>query len=246
MRPDDAVTIDPIDIDVMFKLLSLDVTRKLYSIIGLAIDDDGGLVDAIRDALEVEQPVYSPQSSVDRVFATIRERLGSATVEVVRFWAATNFYHAYRAKHIYGYWTVLLAHCRWQPALWEGLSLPDARRESFMAHFLSAQDEDGFETAYETAAGALLSDWDLSMRVTDPFHDADSGVDGTEVLLRSLASLERNRRFWQWVVRTLTAAEVDELHASANALVKGTPEFAFIDDDLRHPAALAFPGGQRG
>lgn len=246
MKPEEAVAIDPLGAYVMFKLLSLDVTRKMRSIIGLPIDDDAGLVDAIRGALEVEETEYSPARSVDRVFATIRDGLGSAAADVVRQWAGTNFHHAFGAKHVYGYWVALLAHSRWQPELWKGLVLPDDRRESFMAHFLNAQDEDSFETAYAAAAEPPLSDWDLKMRLADPFQDAESGVDGLEVLLRSLAWVERNRRFWQWVVRTLAPQEADALHASANALVKRTPQFAFIDDELRHPAALASPDGRRG
>lgn len=246
MRSDDAIAGNPRDTELMFKLLSLDVTRKLYPIIGLAIDDDAGLVHAIRDALGDEPMADSPQPRVDRVFAFIRERLGSVTADVVRRWAATAFHHAYRAKHVYGSWIALLAHSRWQPELWQGLTLPDDRRESFMAHFLSAQDEDSFETAYETAAAAApLSDWDLKMRLNNAFHDAESETSGPEILLRSLASVERNRRFWQWVVRTLTSAEVEALYASAEAVVRDTPQFSFIND-LTHPAALAYPEGGRG
>jgi len=244
MTPDDAITIDPIDTEHMFKLLSLDVTKQFYSLVGLAIDGDG-LRHVIRDGLNEQPPTDSTRARVDRLFAIIRERLGSPMVDVVRRWAGTAFHYAFRAKHVYGYWTMLLAQSRWQPELWAALAVPDDRRESFMAHFLSAQDGDSFETAYETAVAPRLSDWDLQMRLNNEFHDADSETGGPEILLRSLTSLERNRRFWQWVVRTLAPEEVDALHASANALVKRTPQFAFVDEDLRHPAALASPGGRR-
>jgi hypothetical protein len=244
MTRDDAITIDPIDTEHMFKLLSLDVTKKLYSLVALNIEGDG-LMHVIREGLNEPQPTDSTRARVDRLFAIVRERLGSAMVDVVRRWAGTAFHYAFRAHHVYGYWTVLLAHARWQPALREALALPDDRRESFMAHFLSAQEDDSFETAYETAIAPRLSDWDLQMKLNNEFHDADSDTSGPEIVLRSLASLERNRRFWQWVVRTLAPEEVDALHASANALVKRTPQFAFIDEDLRHPAALASPGGRR-
>jgi len=246
MRSEDANDLNPLDTELMFRLLSLDVSRKLYSIIALPIEDDAALVRAIRDALEVEQTEYAPQQSVDRVFATIRERMGNAVADAVRRWAETRFRYAFRATYVYGFWIALLARCRWEPQLWERLTVPDDRRESFMAHFLSAQEDDSFETAYETAAAPPLSDWDLKMRLNDAFHDADSDTSGPEILLRMLATIERNQRFWQWVVRTLTPVEIDALTASANALVKRTPQFAFIDEELRHPAALASAGGVRG
>jgi len=246
MTPDDAITIDPSDTEYMFKLLSLDITRQLYSIIGLPIDDAARLTQAVRDALGREPAADSAQADIDIVFAAIREQVGSGVADVVRRWAGTAFHHAFRAKHVYGYWIALLAHSRWQPGLSHALAVPDDRRESLMAHFLNAQDEESFTTAYEAAAAPPLSDWDLQMRLNNEFHDSDSETSGPEILLSSLASVERNRRFWQWVVRTLTPGEVDALHASANALVKRTPQFAFIDDELRHPAALAAPGGRRG
>ena len=245
MTTEGVIDIEPRDAELMFLLLSLDVTRKLYPIIGLPIDAAAGLTQAIRVALGDEVMADSPQSRMDLVFATIREGPGSEAADVVRRWAGVSFYHAYRAKHVYGYWIALLAQARWQPELWDALSLPASRRESFMAHFLSAQDEESFDTASEEAAAPPLSDWDLRMRLNNAFHDSDSETSGSEILLRSLASVERSRRFWQWVVRTLTPDELDALHASASALVKRTPQFAFIEE-LRHPAALASPGGRRG
>jgi hypothetical protein len=245
MTPDTLIEIEPRDAELMFLLLSLDVTRKLYPIIGLPVDDAARLTQAIRDGLGDEVMADSPQLRVDLVFATIRQRLDSAYADAVRSWAGVTFYYAYRAKHVYGYWIALIAQARWRPELWDDLRLPADRRESFMAHFLSAQDEESFDTAYEQAATSPLSDWDLRMRLKNAFHDADSETDGSEILLRSLASVERNRSFWQWVVRTLTADQLDALHASASALVKRTPQFAFIED-LRHPADVAFPCGRRG
>jgi hypothetical protein len=245
MTSDGAIEIEPRDAELMFLLLSLDVTRKLYPLIGLPIEDAAGLTQAIRDALGEEVMADSPQPRVEQVFATIRQRLGSAAADAVRQWAGVAFYHAYRAKHVYGYWIALLAQARWQTELRDALSLPANRRETVMAHFLSAQDEESFDTAYEQAAAAPLSDWDLRMRLNDAFHDSDSDTSGSEILLRSLASVERNRRFWQWVVRTLTPGELDAMHASARALAKGTPQFAFIEE-LRHPAAIAFADGRRG
>lgn len=242
MSPADVISDNPRDNELMFKLLSLDATRKLYSLIGLAIEDDAGLVRAVRDALGDVKSAEAPQARVDRVFAFIQERLGDDAAEVVRRWAATAFHHAYRAKDVYGYWIPLLAQCRWQPDSWQRLSLPDDHRENFMAHFLNAQDEETFTAAYDAAAAAPLSEWDLEMRLNNAFHDAESDASGPEILLGSLASVERNRRFWQWVVRALTPAQVEELHASAKALVRDTPQFSFIDD-LRHPAALASPVG---
>jgi hypothetical protein len=245
MRVDEPNDLNPLDTELMFRLLSLDTSRKMYPTIGLALDGDG-LARVIREALGDGAMGDFEPSRADAVLAAIRERLGSAAADAVRRGAGTAFHYAFRAPHVYGDWIALLAHARWQPELWNGLTLPDDRRESFMAHFLAATDEDSFETAYAAAAAPPLSDWDLRMLSHHAFPDVDNDTSTPEILLRSLASLERHRRFWQWVVRTLTPGEIDALTASANALVTRTPQFAFIDEELRHPAALASPGGVRG
>src|SRR5215813_1260991 len=100
MSPDAAAAVDPRDSELLFKLLSLDVARTLYPLIGLAIDDNAGLVHAIRDALGSDAAAHPPPGQVDRVLALIRQRLGPSAADVVRRYAATAFHHAYRAKHV--------------------------------------------------------------------------------------------------------------------------------------------------
>jgi hypothetical protein len=233
----------PGDWAVLVRLLSLDLTRSMRGYLDLDLDSSlyDTLVDVMREAV-VEEPEAAdaapPSRLGDKALGRAEARFGRHVAGDLRCWGNTAFRYAYRDRSRYDFWSILLAQCRRDRGLWASLSLPPKQSAAFESRFLNAQDDSRFTVDYREATKGQLSAWDLQMHLNDAFHDGGNEPSTPEILLRSLAAVQRNRGFWQWVVSTFSATALEELHRHAEALIRERPQFAFITD-LVAPRTLA-------
>jgi hypothetical protein len=235
---------NPLQWEIMFKLLSLDVTKALREVIDLNVPDDDELVPLVRELLSAYRAIPHAERQSRPPFGETalneaNDKLGRDVALSLHEWSTRVFQYALFDKSAYGNWIALWGHRRWHGGLWDALGLPPGKVEVLERRFLAAQDSADFDSLYEEATRASLSDWDRGMLERNELGEGQ-GPSGVEILLGATAAIVRNQEFWRWVVQTSSADELDALHGNACKLVNTVAELHFMED-LKHPSLPAFP-----
>jgi hypothetical protein len=160
-------------------LLSLDLLRPLFSLMGLSPRNPQQLQQAVRGEImrarwKFEQSAFHSLASVQEVVEGILESVEPSDADHLRKWTQFVFHGQPTDNLDLRQWLTFLRHCRRNLALWNRVfseALPPAEA---LNKFERAIDISEFDTKYEELSGHRLSDWDLHIFAVHFFDDDDS------------------------------------------------------------------------
>lgn len=228
----------------VFPLLTLDVVRTFYDLMGIDPQYHAALHGGLRKAtlvtrkeIVLELTRGGPKPTLAGFCGIVESALGPPGTEHLTWWLERVLLAEHREI---GSWTRVLRYClREGDEYWRRLGFPAPLSDEAAKRFATSVDR----TAHKRRCADLdehpLSDWDLHMYASQ-LYDFDRSLEGlspsplTEVSLTAAAYQEH--RFWAWVLHTLAPEQLTQLRESALEIVS-TEDLA-SSKDLVHPSAL--------
>jgi hypothetical protein len=231
----------------VFALLTLDVVRAFYDMMGLDPAFHAGLHGALRDATVltrkelVRAPVEGgPKPALTSFCRHVEGLAGEAATEHLAWWLQHVSESSAEAHRALRRWMHVMRDCqREEDASWRQLAFPQALSTEASMRFVRSVDPREFARRRDALEGRPLSDWDLHMYASKTY-DFDEDREGTGATPLTHVALTvrayQQYQFWAWALRALTPDEQTRLRDSALAVARAL-ELTSVND-LVHPSAL--------
>jgi hypothetical protein len=231
----------------VFALLTLDVVRAFYDLMGLDPAFHAGLQRALRDATVatrkeiVEALVHGgPKPTLTSFCRHVERVAGDAATDHLAWWLQNVFDYNTQTHKALSAWTYVMRRCqREDDASWRQLAFPEALSSEASTRFTRAVDATEFSRRRDALEARPLSDWDLHMYASKTYDfDQDTEGTGSSPLTRVSATLRayQEYQFWAWALRALPADGQTRLRESALGVARAL-ELTSVKD-LVHPSAL--------
>ena len=231
----------------VFPLLTLDVVRPFYDLMGLDQEARAGLQRALRATTLatrkqlMEALVNQGPSPTLAIFCQeLERRVGASTADHLAWWVGRVLHKEVQGHIPVSNWRDLLRRCRREGEdSWRRLSLPGHLSEEASQRFGASIDRKEYKRLEEELDARPLSDWDLHMYASQNY-DFDDDREGpsrnpsTEVSLTT--GVYQQYLFWAWALRALTPGQQTRLREKALEIVR-TDKLPWIKN-LVHPSAL--------
>jgi hypothetical protein len=220
-------------------LLTLDVVRPFYDLMGLNQDAQAVLQDALR-ATTLATRKQGPHPTPASFCRELQGRLGAPTIEHVAWWLRYVFFKETQAHVPVENWTDLLRRCHRAGAeSWGRLPFPARLSAEAFQRFGTSIDRTEYKRRDQELDDRPLSDWDLHMYASETYDfdeqtEGPTGAPSTSVSLT--VSVYQSYLFWAWVLRALTPEQQTKLREKALEIVR-TDRLPWIKG-LVHPSAL--------
>ena len=231
----------------VFPLLTLDVVRPFYDLMGLAQEAQAGLQMALRAAtLATRKQLVEaltnqgPSPTLASFCQDLEGRIGPSVAEHLAWWIRHVFYREVQAHIPVDDWSDLLRRChRKGERSWRRLPFPGHLSAEALRRFGASLDRQEFKRLDAELDDRPLSDWDLHMYASQTYDFEDplegpGGKPSTEVYLT--VGVYQQYVFWAWLLRALTPEQQTKLWDKALEIVR-TGKLPWIKD-LVHPSAL--------
>lgn len=225
-------------------LLSMDVVRPFYAMMGLQPDEPDALQRVLRQEIVAGRkrsaasleaaPPFEPQA----VLRAVAELLGAKTSQHLVWWDRHVFSWETRDNRNLNNWTTVLQNCWDEPGLWNRLGLPDSIRPD---QFRRSRNIDEYEQRQDEVDARPLSDWDLHLYAIqlyddnlyrEPYHVPD----GPRLYVKPTVRAYQSYQFWDAVLRSAGSDQLERLWQEARRIVE-KEELSWVRD-LPHPSAL--------
>jgi hypothetical protein len=234
------------DREWVFSLLTLDIVRGFYDLMGLDAGFHARIHTGLRAATvstrkDLVQQLMHPHEALARVdFCRSAEaQLGKDASEHLSWWLE----HVSKRQHERDLrrWTDLLVSLhREHDELWSKLPFPQPLADQAFDRFARARDFREYYRRAEALDDQPLSDWDLHMHASQ-LYDFSEDREGTGVNPMTEVSLSIHAyqylRFFAWLLRVLTPEQQTALRDKALELAVAE-DFAWFDK-LVDPSAFA-------
>lgn len=215
----------------VFAMLTLDVVRVFYELMGFNPQAQARLQGALRDAtLTVRKEIVdalvngSPKPTMATFCRPVEASLGTGTTEHLVWWLQ-NVYHAEPQSQIpLQDWTHLLRHChREGDEGWRRLPFPPHLAAEAFRRFAMSVDVKEYEGRVDQIEARPLSDWDLHMYASQTYDfdgDLEGGWPNPLDRVASTVSVYQRYGFWAWVLRVLAPQQQLKLRDKAFEIAK--------------------------
>lgn len=224
-------------------LLSMDVVRPFFDLMGLHADNDlqGVLRHEIingrkRAALNSKTGLPPPQ----RVISAVAESLGARTSSHLVWWGRYIFEDAPKDHRNLDKWDSVLYDCRSDPRRWSQLGFPDWIGPD---QFRSSSNIDEYQRRQDEIDARPLSNWDLHMYAyclyDDNIYEDSFGrvQDGPRLWVKPTVRAYQAYRFWARVLKTMGPEQRYRLWQEAHRIAE-EEEILIDPSSLPHPSTL--------
>lgn len=229
--------------DKITSLLSMDVVRPFYDLMGLRSSEPDVLQQVLRQEIIAGRKRFAAQPDVDApidlqtVLDTVSEALGAQFGEYLTLWATYVFHDAPADNRNLARWSAVLQACRGEPNLWARLGFPD----DSLDRFRQSKNTTEYRRRQEEVDAQPLTDWDLHQYVVKLYDDilygesAGQVPDGPRLWVLPTVKNFQGYRFWLWLLKGLGADQRDRLWQEGLQIVEEEDLYA---PDLPHPSVL--------
>jgi hypothetical protein len=231
----------------VFPLLTLDVVRPFYDLMGLNQQAQAGLQKALRaTTLATRKQLVEalvnqgPPPTLASFCQDLEGRIGASTAEHLGWWIRRVLHKEVQAHIPVSDWQDLLRRCRREgEESWRRLPFPGQLSAEASERFAASIDRKEYKRSEEALEDRPLSDWDLHMYASQPYdfddnREGPSRTPSTEVSLT--VRTYQQYLFWAWALRALTPEQQTKLREKALEIVQ-TDKLPWIKD-LVQPSAL--------
>jgi len=227
----------------VFPVLTLDVVRPFYGMMGLEPLDPALLQIALRDASLVTRKRLSNalitggrSPTLEDFYDSLAAALGPSGIARFEWWLQKVMNADVRDNLGLSWWTHTLRTAHREREDWERLAFPKEISNQALERFRQAIDASDFKRTLAEVEARPLSDWDLHMYASNLF-DFDEDIEGPGQRPLSFARFTaddyRRYSFWAWVLEALSPEQLDQLWQSGVQFVK--------DEELSSIKALPHP-----
>jgi hypothetical protein len=229
----------------VFPLLTLDVVRPFYDLMGLKQEADVGLQKALRAAtLATRKQLVEaltnqgPSPTLTSFCQDVERRISTPVADHLAWWLQRVLHS--EAHVAVSNWQDLLRRCqRNGEEGWGRLPFPGRLSAEASKRFAASVDRKEYKRLDAELDDRSLSDWDLHIYASQLFDFEDplegpSGKPDTSVYLT--VDVYQQYLFWAWLLRQLTPEQQTKLRDTALEIVQ-TDKLSWIKD-LVHPSAL--------
>ena len=230
----------------VFSVLTLDIVRPFYGMMGLDAADPALLQVALRDATLVTRKRLSDAlasnatpPTLEDFYLSVATTLGPTGVERFEWWLEKVMHADTHDNRGLWRWMNVLRWARHERARWQRLGFPKECSNEALQRFLQAIDKTEFERRIKELESQPLSDWDLHMSASQLFHfDDDWEAHGARPFHFVEVTIDdyQGYLFWAWVLRNLSSDQLEQLCRSSLRFVEDEDRMA--PADLPHPATL--------
>jgi hypothetical protein len=230
-------------------MLSLDVVRPFYDLMGLRLDDPDGLQQTLRHEIVTwrKRSVAAPEASLPftphGVIRVVAESLSAEASQHLVWWEQHVFHGDPRDNLNLRKWTTVLQTCHNESGLWNQLGFPDSIREEARDRFRRSGNLDEYLRRQQEVDARPLSDWDLHLYALHLYDDnlyVGMGYthvpDGPRLWIQPTVRDYQGYQFWAWILTTLRPNQIDSLWEAASRVVE--TEELHSARDLPHPLIL--------
>ncbi len=224
-------------------LLSMDVVRPFFDLMGLQADDDlqavfrqeiiGGRKRAAADP-DIGLPAPT------QVINAVSDSLGVHASSHLVWWGCHIFERVPRDHRNLGKWNSILQDCRTDLSRWSKLGLPESIGPDQFRSFSRVEE---YQKRQDEIDARPLSDWDLHMYVyclfdDNIYHDGFRRVqDGPRLWVKPTVRTYQMCRFWAEVLGNMGPEQRDCLWQEARRIAE-EEEILDDPDSLPHPSTL--------
>jgi hypothetical protein len=231
----------------VFALLSMDVARAFYDMMGIEPGIHDRLHGALRSATlatrkELVQALLQnqPRPTLASFCGHVEGRIGEAPANRLSWWLQRVFADGLETHSSLRSWTHVLRYCKREgDDGWSRLGLPKQVSDESARRFAAAIDVDEFRKRADVLEARPLSDWDLHIYASQPydFDDDPEGAwpDPFTVFSRTVRYYQ-GYRFWAWMLRVLSPDQQTLLRDKAMDFARNA-ELTSVKS-LVHPSAL--------
>jgi hypothetical protein len=225
-------------------LLSMDVVRPFYEMVGFIVSDPNSFQVSLRRLILAgrrEFPNTDPAAVFlrrERILEMTGAMLGPETRVYVERWGESVFEMRTQEHVELRHWTWTLQYCSLrEPAAWTMLGIPELFSDELLQQFLRSIDTEQYESRQQEIYRRPLSDWDLHLYALHHFNDDQPPTSGPESYLHPTLKAYQAYRFWNWAVTKLSPDEQTKLQQNALRIISTTKHLAFIKE-LAPPISL--------
>ena len=235
--------LDPARWRRIMTLLSLDVVRPFYDLMGLRSLPGDELQQVLRReivtarkrcaASQSDDPLFAPQTIIE----VVADSLGAAASRHLVWWERNVFSDSPRDNMNLHHWTRVLQTCSYEPDLWARLRLPAELAQEALERFCQSRKIDEYQRRQKELDERPLSDWDLHIFALYLFDETLSpDPSGPSLWLKPTIRDVQRYQYWAWVLGVLSAQNIDRLYEVARQIAVDE-ELSFAAD-LPHPSVL--------
>jgi hypothetical protein len=234
----------------LVSLLSMDVVRPFFDLMGLKLSSPAQLQDVLRREVIAgrKSGVVVPSARLpvipQRVLQAVRESLGEGASSHLVWWER-HVYHRTPSKDHRGLrkWISVLQRSQQEPGSWGRLGLPPGARDRFER----SRNLDEYVRRQKEVEPAPLSDWDLHLYALHLYDDNLYGTndlrrvpDGPRLYVTPTIRAYQGYQFWTWLLSTLRLEQLDRLWQEGQRIVeekelhsaRGLPHPSLLDIGL--------------
>lgn len=225
-------------------LLSLDVVRPFYDMMGLRLIEADHMQQVLRQEIILvrrQWAVTQPEDlrfDVPAIIEGISRSVSAEDMLRLHWWERNVFSGDPRDNMNLLRWKSVLQDCSYEHARWARLGLPAGISEEAFKRFLQSKNTQAYRNSREKLYELPLSDWDLHIYALQLFDDnlyddMKAGDDGPYLLLRSTIRAKQGYEFWAWLLSVVPAKQIDQLFEIGCQIV--------VDEELRSAKNLPHP-----
>jgi len=243
MATDNTPELNPRRWNELIDLLSLDVVRPFFDLMGLHAGND--LQGVLRREIISgrKQAAASPDAELptpQKVISAVAESLGASTSSHLIWWGCYIFEDAPKDHLNLDKWNSVLYDCRTDPRRWSQLGFPDSIGPDQFRICLSLYE---YQRRQDEVDARPLSDWDLHMYAyclyDDNIYEDSFGrvPDGPRLWVKPTVRAYQEYQFWARALKAMGPEQRDRLWQAAHRIAE---EEEILKDPslLLHPSTL--------
>lgn len=232
----------------VFALLSTDVARAFYDMMGIQPAIHDKLHAALRSAILATRKEFvqallekRPGPALASFCGYVEGRIGEGPTNHLSWWLQRVFLYGPETHDALYQWTWVLRFCRREGEEgWRQLALPKQVSDEALRCFAAAIDVNEFDKRQAAIEAHPLSDWDLHIYASQPYDFDEDHPEGTwpdpfSIFVQTVRYYQ-GYRFWAWMLRALSPDQQTALRNKAMEFARSA-ELTSVKS-LVHPSAL--------